>query len=97
MLEPIMMSKTIFDAMPADQRDLLMAVGSDLEAFGQKGAKEDDLRVEQIFGKAGAKVQQLDEANLRKWRDIARDTAWKDFAAKSETCADLLKMAEQIS
>ncbi len=97
MLEPIMMSKSIFDAMPGDQRDVIMAVGAELEAFGQKGAKEDDVRVEQIFSKAGAKVQQLDDANLRKWRDIARDTAWKDFAAKSEACADLLKMAEQVS
>lgn len=97
MLEPIMMSKIVFDRLPKDQQDLIMAVGAELEAFGQDGAKEDDTRVEQVFGKAGAKVQLLDEKTLGQWRDIARDTAWKDFAAKSTGCAELLKLAEQVS
>ena len=44
-----------------------------------------------------SKVVQLDEANLGKWRDIARDTAWKDFANKNASCAELLKLAEQVA
>ncbi|MDB5646860.1 TRAP transporter substrate-binding protein DctP [Methylobacterium sp.] len=97
MLEPIMMSKIVFERLPKDQQDLIMAIGAELEAFGQQGAKEDDTRVEQVFAKAGAKVQQLDEKTLGQWRDIARDTAWKDFAGKSTSCAELLKLAEQVS
>ena len=97
MLEPIMMSKSIFDGLPADQRDLLMATGAELEAFGTKGAQEDDIRVEQIFSKAGARIDALDEATVGKWRDIARDTAWKDFAGRSTTCAELLKLAEAMA
>jgi TRAP-type transport system periplasmic protein len=97
MLEPIMMSKTIFSGLPKDQQDLIMTVGAEMEAFGQAGAKEDDTKVEQVFAKAGAKVQAIDEQTMGKWRDIARDTAWKDFAAKSASCAELLKLAEQVS
>ncbi len=97
MLEPIMMSKTIFDGLPKDQQDAIMATGAELESFGQAGAKADDIRVEELFAKAGAKVDQLDEANLGKWRDIARATAWKDFAGKNATCAELLKLAEQVA
>ncbi|NEU13178.1 C4-dicarboxylate ABC transporter [Methylobacterium sp. BTF04] len=97
MLEPIMMSKIVFAGLPKDQQDLIMSVGAELETFGQQGAKEDDTRVEQVFAKAGAKVQALDEKTLGQWRDIARDTAWKDFAAKSTGCAELLKLAEQVS
>ncbi|GEP10957.1 TRAP transporter substrate-binding protein DctP [Methylobacterium gnaphalii] len=97
MLEPIMMSKAIFTGLPKDQQDLIMAVGAELETFGQDGAKADDKKVEEVFSKAGAKVQQLDEATLGQWRDIARDTAWKDFAAKNASCAELLKLAEQIA
>ena len=33
---------------------------------------------------------------LKRWQDIARDTAWKDYAAKSEKCAQLLKLAEKV-
>ncbi len=75
MLEPIMMSKSIFDGLPKDQQDLIMAVGAELEGFGQEGARADDERVEQVFSRAGAKVETLDEATLGKWRDIARDSA----------------------
>ncbi|GJD72475.1 TRAP transporter substrate-binding protein DctP [Methylobacterium goesingense] len=97
MLEPIMMSKLAFDRLPKDQQDLIMAIGAELEPFGQAGAKADDTKVEEIFTKAGAKVQNLDEKTLGQWRDIAKDTAWKDFAGKSAGCAELLKLAEQVS
>ncbi|MDP4023180.1 TRAP transporter substrate-binding protein DctP [Methylobacterium sp. NEAU 140] len=97
MLEPIMMSKIVFDRLPKDQQDLIMAVGAELEPFGQAGAKADDTRVEELFAKAGAKVVQLDEPTLGRWRDIARATAWKDYAGKSASCAELLKLAEQVA
>ncbi|GJD83686.1 TRAP transporter substrate-binding protein DctP [Methylobacterium haplocladii] len=97
MLEPIMMSKIVFSGLPKDQQDLIMAVGAELESFGQDGAKADDTKVEQVFAKAGAKVQNMDEATLGKWRDIARETAWKDFANKNASCAELLKLAEQVA
>ena len=97
MLEPIMMSKSVFSGLPKDQQDLIMAVGAELESFGEAGAKADDVSVDQVFAKAGAKVQDLDEATVGKWRDIARDTAWKDYANKTANCADLLKLAEQVA
>ena len=40
-----------------------MTVGAELESFGQAGAKADDTKVEEIFTKAGAKVQDLDEGD----------------------------------
>ncbi|GJD35914.1 TRAP transporter substrate-binding protein DctP [Methylobacterium aerolatum] len=97
MLEPIMMSKIVFDGLPKDQQDIIMATGAELESFGQSGAKADDTRVEELFGKAGAKVDQLDEATLGKWRDLARATAWKDYSGKNASCAELLKLAEQVA
>ena len=97
MLEPIMMSKTIFSGLPKDQQELIMTVGAEMEPFGQDGAKADDKRVEEVFSKAGAKIQNMDEATLGKWRDIARQTAWKDYAAKNASCADLLALAEKVA
>lgn len=92
-----MMSKIVFDGLPKDQQDAIMATGAELEAFGQSGAKADDTRVEELFAKAGAKVDQIDEATLGKWRDIARATAWKDYSGKNANCAELLKLAEQVA
>ncbi len=97
MLEPLMMSKAIFDKMPKNQQDIIVAVGTELEAFGIQGAKDDDIEVSKVYEKAGAKVSALDATIVGKWRDIARDTAWKDYAAKTATSATLLKLASDVS
>ena len=96
MCEPLMMSKQIFDALPKDQRDIIMAVGADLEKLGTEGAMADDQAVAGVYQKAGAKVYDLDAPTLKKWQDIARRTAWKDYAEKSESCAKILKAAEKL-
>jgi TRAP-type C4-dicarboxylate transport system substrate-binding protein len=93
MLEPLMMSKSIFDGLPKKQQDIILAVGAEMEAFGKEGAQADDAEVAKVYEKAGAKVSVLDGATVGKWRDIARDTAWKDYSAKTATAANLLKLA----
>jgi TRAP-type C4-dicarboxylate transport system substrate-binding protein len=97
MLEPLMMSKAIFDKLPKAQQDILLSVGADMEAFGRKGAQEDDIEVAKVYEKAGAKVSALDAATVGKWRDIARDTAWKDYSAKTPLAANLLKLASEVA
>ena len=96
MLEPLIMSKQVFDAMPKAQRDAIMALGAELEQFGTLEAKADDQKVAEVYSKKGAKVADLDEATVDKWKAIARDTAWKDYAGKTALSAELLKLAEQV-
>jgi TRAP-type C4-dicarboxylate transport system substrate-binding protein len=97
MLEPLMMSKSIFDALPKKHKDIILAVGSELEAFGKKGAQDDDHEVAKVYEKAGCKIAALDAATVGKWRNIAKDTAWKDYGAKTATAANLLKLASDVA
>jgi TRAP-type C4-dicarboxylate transport system substrate-binding protein len=97
MLEPLIISKRIFDALPKDQQEMVMALGNELEEFGTKEAMADDQKVADVYAKKGAKVADLDEATVEKWRAIARNSAWKDYAAKTPLSAELLKMAEAVS
>jgi TRAP-type C4-dicarboxylate transport system substrate-binding protein len=97
MLEPLLMSKSIFDGLPKKQQDIILTLGAELEAFGRKGAQDDDAEVSKVYAKAGAKVSELDAATVGKWRDIARDTAWKDYGAKTAVAAKLLKLASDVS
>lgn len=95
MLEPLLMSKAIFDKLPKEQRDIILAVGAEMETFALEAAKKDDVDVASVYQKAGAKVVDLSPATIKKWQDIARKTAWKDFGAKNEGCAKLLALAQQ--
>jgi TRAP-type C4-dicarboxylate transport system substrate-binding protein len=96
MLEPLMMSKAAFDRLSKEQQAVVLQVGAEMEAFALKEAKEDDEEVAKVFAKAGAKTVDLTEATVKKWQDIARRTAWKDFAAKNANTAKLLQLAEQV-
>jgi TRAP-type C4-dicarboxylate transport system substrate-binding protein len=96
MLEPLMMSKAAFDRLSKEQQAVVLQVGAEMEAFALKAAKDDDNEVAAVFAKAGAKAVDLSDATVKKWQDIARRTAWKDFAAKNANTAKLLQLAEQV-
>jgi TRAP-type C4-dicarboxylate transport system substrate-binding protein len=96
MLEPLIMSKLIFDKLSKKQQDVIVALGAELEEFGTKEAMADDQKVADVYTKKGAKVADLDEATVEQWRALARPTAWKDYAAKTALSAELLKLAEDV-
>lgn len=96
MLEPLMISKATFDRLTKEQQTAVMAVGADMEKFAESAARLDDSGVAAVYMKAGAKVVDLNAATVKKWQDIARNTAWKDYAARNENSAKLLKLAEKL-
>jgi TRAP-type C4-dicarboxylate transport system substrate-binding protein len=97
MLEPLMMSKAIFDTLPANQRDIIMAVGVEMEKFGTEQAKLDDIDASIAFARAGNKVFEMDMSVVDKWKAVAKGSAWKEFSERNETCAAMMRSAEQIT
>jgi TRAP-type C4-dicarboxylate transport system substrate-binding protein len=96
MLEPLIMSKQVFEGLSKDQQDIIMKLGAEMETFGTQEAIADDKKVAEVYAAKGAKIADLDEAIVDKWRAIARDTAWKDYAQKTALSAELLKLAEGV-
>jgi TRAP-type transport system periplasmic protein len=95
MFEPLLISRTIFDALPKDMQAVVMQVGAEMEAYAVENAKADDVQVAEVYKKAGAAVADLSDDIVKQWQIIARDTAWKDYAAKNEGCARILKLVEE--
>jgi TRAP-type C4-dicarboxylate transport system substrate-binding protein len=96
MLEPLMISKSVFDQLPKAQQDLIMTVGAEMEKFAMEQAKADDQAVATVYQKAGGKAYDLSDASVKKWQAIARETAWKNYGEKSESCAHILTLAEKL-
>ncbi len=96
MFVPLLMSKEIFAKLPKAQQDIIMAAGAEQEKFALDAAKADDKIAADVYAKAGAKVYDLDDATVKKWQTIARDTAWKDYGERGETSAALLKAAQKL-
>ena len=97
MLEPLLMSKIVFDKLPKDQQALIMEIGAEMETFALDGARADDKLITEIYTKAGAQVHDLTDAALGRWVDLARTSAWKDYAERNEGSAKLLKLAEKVA
>ena len=95
MLEPLLMARSVFEKLPREQQQLIMQVGAEMEKFGTEQAQADDKLVADIYTKAGAKVYDLDDATIKKWQTLGRETAWKDYAARSPGCARMLQLAEK--
>jgi TRAP-type C4-dicarboxylate transport system substrate-binding protein len=96
MLEPLLMSKAIFDSLTPDQQKAILEVGAEMEPFGTAEAKKDDEEVARVYSAKGAAVADFSEIDLAKWRAIAETTAWKDFGAKSSEAAELLASAKAV-
>ena len=97
MFEPLIMSKQIFDSLPEAHQKAITQVGTELEAFGLEAAKADDDDLAKVFAKAGVTAKDMDAQAIGKWKALAQQTAWKDFADRNAACAALLKLAEAVA
>lgn len=93
MFEPLLISKSVYDSLKPEHQKAIMEVGAGLEKFGMEEARKDDDRVVEVYSKVGSKVVDMDQAAFSKWRKIAEETAFKDFAGKVKNGKQLLEMA----
>jgi len=97
MLEPLLMSKAIFDSLTPAQQSAVLEVGLEMEPWGTAEAQKDDLRVAEVYAAKGVAVHDFNADLLAKWAAVAEASSWKDYAAKSSEAAELLKMAREVA
>lgn len=97
MLEPLLMSKAVFDSLKPEQQKAILDVGAAMEPWGTAEAKKDDEDVAKVYAAKGVQVADMNDAQLAQWRKISEESAWKDFAAKSSEAAELLKLAREVA
>ena len=97
MMEPLLISKSVFDSLTPAQQAAIAETGEAMEAFALTNARADDDELAAVYAKAGVKVQDMNAEVLAKWRAVAQDTAWKDYSARNPACAELLKLAETVA
>ena len=96
MFEPLVISKSVYDSLTKEQQQAINEAGASLEKFAMDAAKADDLRMAEVYAKNGAKVFDMDDAAFAKWRTIAQQTAWEDFAKNVKDGKRWLDMATAV-
>ena len=97
MLEPLLMSKQVFDSLTPAQQKAVMDVGQELESFATSNAKLDDSAVGAVYKRVNAKVVEMTDATVNRWRKIAEEAAWTDFSKRNAECERFLKLAKAVA
>jgi TRAP-type C4-dicarboxylate transport system substrate-binding protein len=97
MLEPLIMSKSVYDSLDPAQQKAVTEVGQELETFATSSARVDDEAVVAVYKRAGAKVADMDQNTVNRWRKIAEAAAWTDFGKRNAECERYLKMAKAVA
>jgi TRAP-type C4-dicarboxylate transport system substrate-binding protein len=93
MFEPLLISKATWDRLTPAQQKIVTDVGASLEKYAFEAAKADDQRLADVYGKAGVKVVDMDDAAFNHWRELAQKSSYRDFAEKAPNGQALLDMA----
>ena len=93
MYQPLLMNKSTFDGLNADQQAALMAASEKAQAFYLAEAKKQDAASVEVFEKAGVEIAEMTPADFEAWRALAQETSYKTFVEEVPDGQALLDMA----
>ena len=93
MYQPLLMNKSKFDGLTADQQKALMDASAKAQTFYLEEAKKQDAASEQVFRDAGVEIAQMSAEDFEAWRALAQETSYASFVAEVEGGQELLDMA----
>ncbi|UWR25701.1 TRAP transporter substrate-binding protein DctP [Sulfitobacter sp. S223] len=93
MYQPLLMNKSRFDGLNADQQKALLDASAKAQAFYLEEAKKQDAASEQVFRDAGVEIAQMSAEDFEAWRALAQETSYAAFVAEVEGGQELLDMA----
>jgi len=96
MYEPILMSKSSFAKLSAEQQAELMKAGEMAEEYAYKASVEADKKLVEAYKNAGVQVVEMSAEQAAMWRKIADVSSYKAFADDVKGGKELLDMALSV-
>jgi TRAP-type transport system periplasmic protein len=93
MYQPLLMNKSKFDSLNADQQKALLDASAKAQAFYLEEAKKEDAESEKVFRDAGVEIAHMSQQDFDAWRALAQETSYKAFVAEVPDGQALLDMA----
>jgi TRAP-type C4-dicarboxylate transport system substrate-binding protein len=93
MYQPLLMNKSAFEGLNADQQAALLAASVNAETYYLAEAKKQDAASVEVFRKAGVEIANMSPEDFAAWRAIAQETSYKKFVSDVPDGQALLDMA----
>ncbi|KQY26918.1 ABC transporter substrate-binding protein [Rhizobium sp. Root482] len=82
MYEPVLVSKKIFDGLTPEQQKAILTAGEKAEAFFNEEVRKGDQTMIDAYKKAGVEVVEMSKEDYDAWLAVAKESSYKNFAAK---------------
>ncbi len=93
MYQPLLMNKSTFEGLTAEQQDALLAASAKAQAFYLEEAKKQDAESVKVFSDAGVEIANMSQEEFDAWRELAKETSYKKFVEEVPDGQELLDMA----
>lgn len=93
MYQPLLMNKSTFDGLNAEQQTALLTAAEKAEAHYLAEAKKQDAASAEVFAKAGVELAEMSAEDFEAWRALAMDTSYKKFVEEVDDGQALLDLA----
>ena len=96
MYQPLLMTKSTFESLSAEQQAALRAGAAKAEAFYLEEAKKQDAASVEVFREAGVEIANMTQEEFDAWRALAKETSYKAFVEEVADGQALLDMALSV-
>jgi len=79
MYQPLLMNKSAYDDLTPEQQAAIDAGAAKAEAYYLDEAKKQDAASVEVYKKAGVEIANMSAEEFNAWRDIAKQSSYKDF------------------
>ncbi|MCK0097446.1 TRAP transporter substrate-binding protein DctP [Yoonia sp. F2084L] len=96
MYQPLLINKSTFDGLTAEQQQALLDGAAIAEAFYLEEAKKEDAASREVFEQAGVEIAEMSEEDFNAWRALAQETSYKAFIEDTPDGQELLDLALSV-
>jgi TRAP-type transport system periplasmic protein len=96
LLQPLVMSKAAWDKLTPAQKKIFDEAADKSDAWFKDAQAKAVTNMVDVYKKAGAEVKPLTKQEFDAWIDLAKKTAWPEFAAKSADAKQLLDLISSV-
>ncbi|MBM3508891.1 MAG: hypothetical protein FJX61_01960 [Alphaproteobacteria bacterium] len=96
LLQPLVMAKSAWDKLTPAQKKAFQEAADISDTFFDGTQQEATAKMTEVYTKAGAKVRQLSKAEYDAWVDLAKKTAWVEYAKTAKAGKELLDLIADV-
>lgn len=93
MYQPLLMTKSTYDGLTDAQKAAIDAGAAKAQDYYLNEAKQQDAASVEVYKKAGVEIANMSPAEFNSWREIAKQSSYKNFVENVDGGQELLDMA----